>query len=149
MCDLAFTFTLLLVLGICDGDYDLNFLAILEVGHPGCLEVGVRVLLCFTYHFAMPRFWKGILYFGEIGNPGNQLLGFLNSLGVEGILRLGCIGDLLFCYQCFRGDHSNQFPEFLVFLFIRKIELGEGRVVAKESRSFIWWVAIVNPGKEV
>ena len=34
-------------------------------------------------------------------------------------------------------------------LFIRKIELEGGRVVAKESHSFIWWIAIVNPGKEV
>ena len=34
-------------------------------------------------------------------------------------------------------------------MFIRKIELDRGRVVAKESHSFIWWVAIVNPGKEV
>ena len=36
------------------------------------------------------------LYFGEIGDPGNRLLGFLNSLGVGGVLRLGYIGDLLF-----------------------------------------------------
>ena len=126
-----------------------EFLVILEVGHPGHLKIGVRVLLCFTYQFVVPRFRKGICTFGEIGNPGNRLLGFLNSLGVGGVLRLGYVGDLLFCYQCFRGDHSDQFLEFLAFLFIRKIELGEGRVVAKESHSFIWWVAIVNPGKEV
>ena len=42
------------------------------------------------------------------------------------------------------------FQSFWVLLFIRKIELGEGTVVAKESHSFFfWWVAIVNPGKEV
>ena len=82
---------------------------------PGRLEVGVRVLLCFTYCFAMPRFWKGICTFGEIGDPGDQLLGFLNSLGVGGVLRLGYVGDLLFCYQCFRGNHSDWFPEFLDF----------------------------------
>ena len=41
------------------------------------------------------------------------------------------------------------FWSFWVFLFIRKIELEEGRVVAKESHSVIWWVAIVNPGKDV
>ena len=41
------------------------------------------------------------------------------------------------------------FRGFWVFLLIRKIELEGGRVVAKESHSFIWWVAIVNPGKEV
>ena len=42
------------------------------------------------------------------------------------------------------------FRGFWIFLFIRKIEfLDGGRVVAKESHSFIWWVAIVNPGKEV
>ena len=56
---------------------------ILEVGHPGHLRVGVRVLLCFTYHFAMPKFWKEICTFGEIGNHGNQFLKFLNSLGME------------------------------------------------------------------
>ena len=67
----------------------------------GHLEVGVRVLLCFTYHFVMPRFWKGILYFGEIGNPGDRLFGFLNSLGVEGVLRLGYVGDLLFLLPVF------------------------------------------------
>ena len=98
----------------------------------------------------MPKLWKGIYTFGEIGDPGNRLLGFINSLGVEGVLRLGYIGDpFYFCYQCFRGDHSNWFWSFWVFLFIRKIELEDGRVVAKESHSFIWWVAIVNPGKEV
>ena len=63
---------------------------------------------------------------------------------------LGYVGNLLFCYQCVRGNHSDWFPEFLgFFLFIRKIELGGGRVVVKGSHSFIWWVAIVNPGKEV
>ena len=41
------------------------------------------------------------------------------------------------------------FRSFWVFLFIREIELEGGRVVAKESHSFIWWVAFVNPGKEV
>ena len=55
-----------------------------------------------------------------------------------------------FCYQCFRGVTTVVgFWSFCVFLFIRKIELDGGRVVAKESHSFIWWVAIVNPGKEV
>ena len=44
---------------------------ILEVGHPGHLEVGVRVLLCFTYRFVMSRFRRGILYFSEIGDPGD------------------------------------------------------------------------------
>ena len=41
------------------------------------------------------------------------------------------------------------FWSFWVLLFIRKIELGEGRVVAKESHRFIWWGAIVNPRKDV
>ena len=56
-----------------------------------------------------------ILYFGEIGDPGNRLLRFLNSLGVEGVLRLGHVGDLLFLLPVFRGDHSNRFLEFLGF----------------------------------
>ena len=30
-----------------------------------------------------------ILYFGEICDPGNQLLGFLNSLGVGGCTEVG------------------------------------------------------------
>ena len=55
------------------------------MGCPGRLEVGIRVMLCFTYHFAMLRFWTGILYFGEIGDPGDRLLRFLNSLGVGGL----------------------------------------------------------------
>ena len=55
------------------------------------------------------------MYFSEIGDPGDQLLWFINSFGVGGVLRLGYIGDLLFCYQCFRGDHSDWFPEFLGF----------------------------------
>ena len=52
----------------------------------------------------MPRFCKGILYFSEIGNPGDpgdRLLGFLNSLGVGGVLRLGYVGDLLFLLPVF------------------------------------------------
>ena len=58
-------------------------MAILEVGHPGHLKVGVRVLLCFTYCFAMPGFWgEKFCVLGEIGDPGDQFLGFLNSLGV-------------------------------------------------------------------
>ena len=94
-------------------------------------------------------FWGGIWYFSEIGNPGNRLLRFLNSLGVGGGPRLGYVGDLVFCYQCFGVTTAIGFRGFRVFLFIRKIELGEGRVVAKERHRFIWWVAIVNPGKEV
>ena len=49
----------------------------------------------------MPKFWKGICTFGEIGNPGDRLLGFLNSLGVGVVLRLGYIGDLLFLLLVF------------------------------------------------
>ena len=49
----------------------------------------------------MPRFWKGILYFGEIGDPGDRLLRFLNSLGVGGVLQLGYVGDLLFLLTMF------------------------------------------------
>ena len=49
----------------------------------------------------MPEFWKGISTFGEIGDPGDQLLRFLNSLGVGGILRLGYIGDPLFLLPVF------------------------------------------------
>ena len=41
------------------------------------------------------------------------------------------------------------FRGFGVLDFIGKTELGIGRVVAKESHSLFWWVAIVNPGKEV
>ena len=56
------------------------------------------------------------MYFSGIGDPGDRLLGFLHSLGVGGgVLRLGYVGDLLFCYQFFRGDHSDWFLEFLGF----------------------------------
>ena len=41
------------------------------------------------------------------------------------------------------------FRGFGILDFIGKIELGVGRVVAKESHSLFWGVAIVNPGKEV
>ena len=69
---------------------------------PGRLKVGVRVLLCFTYCFAMSKFWGGkTCTFGEIGNRGDQFLGFPDSLGVWGVLRLDYVGDLLFCYRCF------------------------------------------------
>ena len=34
-------------------------------------------------------------------------------------------------------------------VYLKKQSLDKGRVVAKESHSFIWWVAIVNPSKEV
>ena len=60
---------------------------------------------------------------------------------------MGYIGDLLFCYQCFRGDHSNWFPEFLGFPFIRRIELGEGRVVAKESHSLFGGLQLSTQAK--
>ena len=41
------------------------------------------------------------------------------------------------------------FRGFGVLGFIEKIEVRVGRVVAKESHSSFWGVAIVNPGREV
>ena len=76
-------------------------MAILEIGRPGRSRVGVRVLLCFTYHFVMPKFWKEICTFDEIGDHGNQFLGFLNSLGCGVYLRLDYLGDLLFLLPVF------------------------------------------------
>ena len=94
------------------------------------------------YHYVLPialqlpRFWRGILYFSEIGDPGDRNLGFLNSLEWEGcVLGLGYVGDLVFYYQCFGVTTAIGFRGFWVPLFIREIELGEGRVVAKESHS--------------
>ena len=53
-----------------------------------------------------------------------------------------------FCYQCFRGDHSNWFLEFLDFpFFIREIELGEGRVVAKGSHSLFGGLQLSTQAK--
>ena len=49
----------------------------------------------------MPKLWKGFCTFGEIGNPGDRLLRFLNSLGVGCVLRLGYVGDLLFLLPVF------------------------------------------------
>ena len=43
-----------------------------------------------------------------------------------------CLCD---CLRRLWGDHSDWFPRFGIFLFIRKIELGVGRVVAKEGFS--------------
>ena len=74
-------------------------MAILEVGRPGHLKVGVRVLLCFTYRFVMPGFWGE--KFCILGEIGDRLLGFLNSLGVGGVLRLDYVGDLLFLLPVF------------------------------------------------
>ena len=84
---------------------------------PGRLKVGVRVLLCFTYRFVMPKFWGGeICTFGEIGDHGDQFLRFPNSLGVWGVLRLDYIGDLLFLLPVFLGVTTViGFPGFLSF----------------------------------
>ena len=129
-----------------------EILVILEVGHPGHLKVGVRVLLCFTYRFVMPGFGgRNFVFLGETGNPGNWLLWFLNSLGGGGM----CWGwatwvtFYFFVTSVLGATTAIGFWSFWVFLCIRKIELEGSRVVAKESHSFIWWVAIVNPGKEV
>ena len=47
-------------------------------------------------------FWgEKFCILGEIGNPGNLLLWFLNSLGVRGVLRLGYVSDLLFLLPVF------------------------------------------------
>ena len=46
------------------------------------------------------------------------------------------------------GDHSNRFPEFLVFpVFIRRTELGVGRVVAKESHSLFGGLQLSTQAK--
>ena len=64
----------------------------LNLGHCYGLPIALRYL----------GFGGRILYFGEIGDPGNQILGFLNSLGVGGgVLRLSYVGDLLFLLQVF------------------------------------------------
>ena len=50
----------------------------------------------------MPKFWGGeICTFGEIGDHGDQFLGFPNSFGVWGVLRLGYMVTFYFCYKCF------------------------------------------------
>ena len=49
----------------------------------------------------MPKLWEETGTFGEIGDHGDQFLGFLNSLGVWGVLRLDYIGDLLFLLPVF------------------------------------------------
>ena len=46
---------------------------------------------------------------------------------------MGYVGDFLFCYQCFGVTTAIGFQGFQVSLFIRKIELGEGRVLAKKA----------------
>ena len=46
------------------------------------------------------------------------------------------------------GDHSNRFPEFLGFpVYFRKIELGEGRVVAKESHNLFGGLQLSTQAK--
>ena len=88
------------------------------------------------------------MYFSEIGDPGDQLLGFLNSLGVGGVLRLGYVGDLLFFVTSALGATTAiSFQGFQVFLFLRKIELAEGRVVAKESHSLFGGLQLSTQAK--
>ena len=60
---------------------------------------------CYVLHIALQCLGFGgkILYFGEIGNPGDQLLGFLNFFGGwGGMLGLSHIGDILILLPVFR-----------------------------------------------
>ena len=63
----------------------------LVISRPGRLKVEVRVLLCFTYRFAMPKFWGGgICTFGQIGDCGGRFLRFPNYfLGGVGCTEVG------------------------------------------------------------
>ena len=64
----------------------------------------------------MPNFWGNICTFGEIGDHGDQFLGFPNSLGVWGVLRLDYVGDLFyFATIVFRGNHSDWFLDFPIY----------------------------------
>ena len=57
---------------------------ILEVGCAGHLKVGVRVLLCFTYRFAMPKFGRTFAMGAMIwnfGDPGSWSPWLLESWG--------------------------------------------------------------------
>ena len=56
MCDLTFTFAFTLVLWQLWWELWFEILAIQVINFPGHLKVGVRVLLCFTYCFVMPKF---------------------------------------------------------------------------------------------
>ena len=85
-CDLTFTyFFLLLFWGGCDGTYNFEILVIQAINCSGHLKVGVGVLLCFTYHFVMPKFVGKISTFGELGDHGDRFLGFPNFFGSGGV----------------------------------------------------------------
>ena len=71
----------------------------------------------------MPKFMGNICTFGEIGDRGDQFLGFPNSLGVWDVLRLDYVGDLFLLLPLFLGvTTAIGFRGFWIFLFIRKIE---------------------------
>ena len=69
--------------------------------------------------------------------------------GVEGggVLGLGYEGDLVFCYECFGVTTAIGFWGFRVPLFIREIELGKGRVMAKESHSLFGGLQLSTQAK--
>ena len=61
---------------------------------------------------------------------------------------MGYVGYLLFFVTIVLGvTTAIGFSTFWVFLFIRKIELGEGRVVAKESHSLFGGLQLSTQAK--
>ena len=92
MCDLTFTFAFyFFVLGQLRWELWFGILVIQAINCPGRLKVGVRVLLCFTYHFAMPKlfFFRGEkfvllvrLAIVVIDFSGFQIFFFLGGCGV-------------------------------------------------------------------
>ena len=64
------------------------------------------------------------------------------------VLGLGYVGDILVLLPVFRGmTTAISCRSFWVFLFIRKIELGGGRVVAKESHSLFGGLQLSTQAK--
>ena len=125
-------------------------LAILEAGCHCRFEVGLRVLLCFTYRFLMPRFFgREFCTLVRLVTLAIDFSGFQNCLRVVGVLKLGYLGDLLFCCQCFwGGDHSDRFPEFLDLpAYMKNRFLEEDRVVAKESHSLFGGLQLSTQAK--
>ena len=100
-CDLTFTFAFTFVLGQLQWELCFEILAIQAISCPGHWKVGVRVLLCFTYCFAMPKFWGTFVLLVRLAIMSIDFLGFQIMWGCGVYRGWTTLVKFLFCYHCF------------------------------------------------
>ena len=114
-CDLTFIFAFTFVLGQLQWELWFEILAIQAINCPGRLRVGVRVLLHFTYHFVMPKFWGTFVLWVRLVIVVIDFSGFQILWGCGVYWGWTILVTFCFATSVFRSDQSDWFPGFLDF----------------------------------